>query len=158
VRLSDYYLKKLQKRNVDVRLKTAVTGVYDQQFYNDNNDNNDNDNDNNSVKDENDISVKDDKNKGNKKEGGGRMYTIAKFNDGTFQLYTKPYTVYCTVYHPIDRSIVISLNSTQLTKRNFIFLPPRSVPCLAVPCRVMSSVMSCHPSFILYLLLSYNRY
>jgi NADH dehydrogenase/NADH:ubiquinone reductase (non-electrogenic) len=51
--LSEYYLMKLQKRNVDVRLKTAVTGVYDKQF---------NDNDN--------------------KNDGGRMYTIAKFNDG----------------------------------------------------------------------------
>ncbi|OEU12854.1 FAD/NAD(P)-binding domain-containing protein [Fragilariopsis cylindrus CCMP1102] len=32
--LSEYYLKKLQTRNVDVRLKTAVTGVCDQQFDN----------------------------------------------------------------------------------------------------------------------------
>ena len=70
--LSDYYLKKLQTRNVDVRLKTAVTGVYDQQF------------DSTSTSTKTTIKDDDDKGNNNKKEEG-RMYTIAKFNDGTYE-------------------------------------------------------------------------
>jgi hypothetical protein len=73
--LSEYYLMKLQKRNVDVRLKTAVTGVYDKQFNNNNNDTiNNNDINNSNIDNDNDN---------DNKNGGGRMYTIAKFNDGT---------------------------------------------------------------------------
>ena len=67
--LSEYYLKKLQTRNIDVRLKTAVTGVYDQQF---------------EGSSTSSTTIKDDDQGNNNKKEDGRMYTIAKFNDGTY--------------------------------------------------------------------------
>jgi len=64
--LAEYYLENLYKRNVDVRLSTAVTGVTDRTFSTDENGDDEQDSDGKPI---------------DKKEE--RNYTVATFDDGT---------------------------------------------------------------------------